>query len=60
MTDREGRIAACKAQILIEARKFALLMAEFDGDVACCDVSMTELLDATDRLMALEREGEGG
>ena len=49
LTDRDGRLAACKAEVLAAAREFALWR-----DVAAKEA----LLDAVDRLFELERGGE--
>lgn len=58
--DIKGRIIASKIGVLRAARNFAKVMAEFDGNLEFCSEHMDEVIDATDRLMELERKLEEG
>lgn len=55
LRDFKGRHVAAEISVVRAARKFTRLMNEFEGELQYCHEAMDEVVDATDRLLALEQ-----
>jgi hypothetical protein len=47
-------IAKSRSRVLMAAKVFSRLMAEFEGEIQYCQEALTEVMDAADQLDALE------